>query len=145
MILWETSWGCNVENRQARKSRGLPAPVGLKGKRLSNLSCPCAPSVSPGREVWTSRMDVTRSLIIGKPVCGRGLCAGAFVLVQQKPPGPFYTSSQKPVFPFILVNKSPSLVASTNVEMVGGDNLETFSLPQATLRSQLESWRAGRC
>jgi len=25
-----------------------------------------------------------------------------------------------------------------------GDHLETFCLPQATLRSQLESWRAGR-
>ena len=25
-----------------------------------------------------------------------------------------------------------------------GDHLETFCLPQATLRSQLESWRSGR-
>jgi hypothetical protein len=29
VILWETCWGCDVENRQARKSRGLPAPIWL--------------------------------------------------------------------------------------------------------------------
>jgi hypothetical protein len=30
VILWETCWGCDVENRQTRKSRGLPAPIGLE-------------------------------------------------------------------------------------------------------------------
>ena len=33
-ILWEMCWGCDVEHRQARRSRGLPAPIGLKCKRL---------------------------------------------------------------------------------------------------------------
>ena len=61
MILWEMCYGCDVDSRQARKSRGLPALNGHKCKHLSNLSCPCAPSVSPGREVWTSRMNVSYS------------------------------------------------------------------------------------
>jgi hypothetical protein len=40
VILWETCWECNVENKQNRKSRGLPSPIGPKCKRLSNLFCP---------------------------------------------------------------------------------------------------------
>ena len=41
---------------------GAPAPIGLKCKRLSNLFCPWSFSTPPGQEVWTSRMDVTRSV-----------------------------------------------------------------------------------
>lgn len=45
-----------TENRQARLSRELPAPMGLtECKRLSILSCPCAPS---GSIIWPRGVDL---------------------------------------------------------------------------------------
>jgi len=46
------------------RAGGSPPPWVLSAKVCQVLSCPCAPSASPWREVWTSQMYVTKPMLL---------------------------------------------------------------------------------
>ena len=63
LILWETCWGCDVENRQARKSRGLPPPAALSANVFQICSVLEIPQFHLAWRCGPSKKDVIRSLI----------------------------------------------------------------------------------